>query len=74
MENIIKNFNEIRAKNKPIKNVTKDCLSNIKLFCFIPLIISMNFILILDKYSCKFPSFFKYFDINYIKDRVLDKN
>ena len=74
MENIIKHFNEIRSNNKTIKNLAKDCLSNIKLLCFIPLNNFKTFYkLILDKYRCKFPSFFKYFDKNYIKGRVLDK-
>ena len=59
---------------KLFKNLAKDCLSNIKLLCFIPLNNFKTFYkLILDKYRCKFPSFFKYFDKNYIKGRVLDK-
>ena len=74
MENIIKHFKEIRSNNKTIKNLAKDCLSNIKLLRFIPLNNFKEFYkLILDKYRCKFLSFFKYFEKNYIKGRVLDK-
>ena len=57
-----------------IKNLAKDCLSNIKLLCFIPFNNFDGFYkLILDKFRCKFPAFFKYFNKNYIKGKLLDK-
>ena len=74
MENITKHFNEIRTNNKTIKNLAKDSLSNIKLLCFI-LFNNCNgfYKLRLDKFRCKFPAFFKYFNKNYIKGKLLDK-
>ncbi len=51
MENNIKHFKEIKSKNKTIKNLAKDCLSNIKLLCFLPMNNFNNFYkLILNKY------------------------
>ena len=35
MNNIIKCIPELRNKNKKIKNLGKDLLSNIKLLCFV---------------------------------------
>ena len=65
MENITKHFNEIRANIKTIKNLSKDSLSNIKLLCFILFNIFDGFYkLILNKFRCKFPAFFKYFNKN----------
>lgn len=37
MKNVVKHLKEIRSKNKTIKKLAKDFLSNIKLLCFIPL-------------------------------------
>ena len=67
MENIVKHLKELRSKNKTIKKLAKDFLSNIKLLCFIPLNkFDSLYELIKTKYRTKFPNFFKYFDKNYI--------
>ena len=67
MENIVKHLKDIRSRNKTIKKLAKDCLSNIKLLSFIPLNkFDSLYELILKKYRSKFPNFFKYFERNYI--------
>ena len=68
MNNIIKLIPELRNKNKKIKNLAKDLLSNIKLLCFV----NKNNIIpffqkIKDKYEDDFPYFFKKFEKIYIK-------
>ena len=74
MKNITKHLKEIRSNNKTLKNLDNYCLSNIKLLWFIPFNNFDGFYkLILDKFRCKFPAFFKYFNKNYIKGKVLDK-
>ena len=68
MNNIIKLIPELRNKNKKIKNLAKDLLSNIKLLCFvnknniIPFFQKMK-----DKYEDDFQNFFKKFEKIYIK-------
>ena len=74
LQNNIKKLPELRSKNNTLKKYANDLLANIRLLCFIPLNNFKEFYkLILDKYRCKFPVFFKYFEKNYIKGRVLDK-
>jgi len=54
--------------------MAKDCLSNFKLLCFIPLNQIENFYnLIKAKYGVIFRNFFDYFTKNYIKGKLYDK-
>ena len=61
--NLTKHLKEIKSKNITIKNIAKDCLSNIKLLSFIPINdFDIFYRLILKKYRTKSSDFFKYFN------------
>ena len=69
MQNNIKKLLEIRSKTKTIKEYAKDCLTNIRLLCFIDHEKINNFYKdIKNKYRTKFPKYFKYFDANYMNE------